>query len=193
MAQVDSTPELKQIAGFLGYYASKDGFIWTTRKRMGSRGTLYHVPNGKPPVKLIGSIRKKKTTPRGYHYVMIRDDAGNVHQLRVHRLVLLTFKGNPPQDNSQAAHENGNSLDNRIENLNWKSPKENSADRWRHGTIGNLRGEQVPHKVTGEQVKEIRRRYAQGGISQRLLGLEFGLNQGTVSEIIHRKLWTHIS
>ena len=44
-------------------------------------------------------------------------------------------------------------------------------------------------KLTSQQVKEIRRRYANGWSSQRALAVEFGITQSTVWSIIHRKVW----
>lgn len=51
----------------------------------------------------------------------------------VHRLVLLGFKG-PCPPGHEGAHLNGNSFDNRIENLDWKTPSANQLDRKLHGT-----------------------------------------------------------
>lgn len=48
-------------------------------------------------------------------------------------------------------------------------------------------------KLTDEQVREMRRRYADGGISQRLLGLEYGIQQGAVSAIVRGLKWSHVS
>lgn len=47
-------------------------------------------------------------------------------------------------------------------------------------------------KVTEDQVREIRRRYAAGGCTQRELGQEFGLSQTHVSGIIGRRKWHHL-
>lgn len=53
-----------------------------------------------------------------------------------------------------------------------------------------LRGENNPNaKLTKEQVEYIRQRYAQGGILQRELGVQFGITQVQVSTIILRKAW----
>lgn len=46
--------------------------------------------------------------------------------------------------------------------------------------------------VSADQVREIRERYAQGGISQIALGAEYGLKQTSVSGIVLRKYWPHI-
>ena len=44
-------------------------------------------------------------------------------------------------------------------------------------------------KLSAEAVRDIRNRYAAGGITQRALGIEYGINQVTVSEVIRHKIW----
>lgn len=44
-------------------------------------------------------------------------------------------------------------------------------------------------KLTAEQVEEIRRRYAAGGVLQRELGEEFGIGQTQVGRIVRRVRW----
>lgn len=46
--------------------------------------------------------------------------------------------------------------------------------------------------LTEAQVLDIRRRYAAGGITQRELGAEYGIDQTAVSMIVLRKNWKHI-
>lgn len=57
----------------------------------------------------------------------------------VHRLVCESFHGPATPDRPWALHRNGDSLDNRPENLYWGTPTENSADRKRHGRTRNGR------------------------------------------------------
>lgn len=47
-------------------------------------------------------------------------------------------------------------------------------------------------KLTDEAVQQIRALYQEGRIRQKELARRFGVSQGTVSEIISRKRWTHI-
>jgi DNA-binding XRE family transcriptional regulator len=47
-------------------------------------------------------------------------------------------------------------------------------------------------KLTETQVREIRNKYANGGIKQRQLALEYGVSQQSINYIIHRKTWSHI-
>ena len=45
-------------------------------------------------------------------------------------------------------------------------------------------------KLTEDQVLEIRRRYAEGGVTQRSLGDEYGVGFGAIGKIVRRKRWT---
>lgn len=47
-------------------------------------------------------------------------------------------------------------------------------------------------KLTEETVREIRRRYAEGGVSQQRLADECGVNQTKISDVILRKTWRHV-
>jgi len=55
-------------------------------------------------------------------------------------------------------------------------------------------GEQAPwSKVTKAQVIEIRQRYASGIISQYSLAKEYDINHATISAIVRRLIWDHVS
>ena len=139
----------------------------------------------------------------------------------VGRVVLETFIG-PCPAGMECCHGNGNYHDNRLENLRWGTKQDNSDDRRRHGTLptGDRNGlrihpesraygkrnghqthpERTPRgeghpmaRLTTMQVVEIRRRYAAGGIKQRELGTIYGLSQISVSNIVRRKTWKHVT
>jgi hypothetical protein len=56
------------------------------------------------------------------------------------------------------------------------------------------RGEQRYNaRLTEAQVREMRLRYAAGGITQAALGQEYGVRHGTVSDIIRRNRWRHVA
>jgi hypothetical protein len=103
-------------------------------------------------------------------------------------LVCTTFHGDPPGPGYHAAHANGDSLDNRAENLSWKTPKENEADKIAHGT-SNRGDRQWNSKLTLEKVIRIREEYAKGGVTQRDIAVKYGISQPTVSEIVNRRKW----
>jgi hypothetical protein len=58
------------------------------------------------------------------------------YHLLVHRLVLLTFVGEPP-DGTECCHNNGIANDNRLENLRWDTHHSNNQDRKLHGKYAN--------------------------------------------------------
>jgi hypothetical protein len=47
-------------------------------------------------------------------------------------------------------------------------------------------------RLTEEQVREIRRRYAAGGILQRQLATIYGVTQTAISGVLRRRLWPHV-
>ena len=123
----------------------------------------------------------------GYRTVMFyKDDHGKRH--RVSRLVCEAFNGPPPTPEHQCAHNNGDRLDNRAENLAWKTVLENTDDRRRHGTInrGELNGRAILSEseatyilVSGEQDSN--------------LAKKLGVKPRTVADIRARRSWRHIS
>ena len=47
-------------------------------------------------------------------------------------------------------------------------------------------------KLTEDKVREIRARYAMGGVFQRTLAEEFCVNQTAIGDIVRRETWDHI-
>ena len=60
----------------------------------------------------------------------------------------------------------------------------------RHASKGEAHGRS---KLTARQVRQMRRRYARGGISQRALGRAYGLTAVGAHSILRRKSWAHLS
>jgi len=69
----------------------------------------------------------------GYLQLRLADPGGSMRNARVHKLVLLAFRG-PPPPGMQARHADGNPTNNRLSNLNWSSRSRNMRDAVRHGT-----------------------------------------------------------
>ena len=71
-----------------------------------------------------GRILKNRYTGKGYDVCVLQKE-GLKENKSVHRLVCETYKNNLNYKNLQVNHMNGDKKDNRIENLEWVTCKEN--------------------------------------------------------------------
>lgn len=79
-----------------------------------------------------GKILTNTLNNAGYCVVRLSDKERR-KMVPVHRLVALTFLGSAPEG-QEVCHNNGNSQDNRVENLRWDTRSENASDAVIHGT-----------------------------------------------------------
>jgi hypothetical protein len=121
---------------------------------------------------------------RGYANVTLSMRSGHRRHF-VHTLVLSAFVGPRPKG-CETRHLNGNRGDNRLSNLAWGTPAENSKDRVRHGTTN--RGERSPQaKLTEQQVREIRRFPA--GVHNKEIAARYGVTYVAVHLIRTGQRW----
>lgn len=140
---------------------------------IGADGTVVG-PSGKSLTLFIGR--------HGYRRFN-RYDAGQHSQHSVHVAVCETFHGARP-DGMWAAHDNGDELDNRAENLAWKTAPENEADKVEHGT--RAEGERHGcHKLTEDQVRAIRA----SGTRTGTLSRRYGVSDTTIKDIRSGRTW----
>ena len=144
-----------------------------------------------------GRIKKPYPTISGY--LRYNLSVGNkVRHISVHRLVLEAFHG-PIPEYLQTNHKNGNKKDNRLINLEVCTPSYNrvhALEVLKVKVSGNpyIKGTDNPKAKIGEsEVRKIRRLYDSGELSQQAIADQFGLTQTTVSRIVLRQLWAHIS
>ena len=150
------------IPNFLNYQASNDGRV----RRV--EGETFHI--------LTGCVSE------GYRFVHTSID-GKPKKLGVHRAVCLAFLGLPPALH-QAAHNNGNPLDNSLGNLRWATASENAIDRSNHGN-GPM-GERNPKaKLTSRHVSEIRA----STLSDATLSKLYGVSRVQIWRIKRGKCW----
>jgi hypothetical protein len=102
--------ELKEIPGFENYFIDNEGNVFSN--------------------KLIGKSKKRnfkqlKTQMfNGYSTVSLYKESSQKSYF-VHRLVALTFLGEPSSPDLVVNHKDGNKLNNVLENLEWVTQKEN--------------------------------------------------------------------
>jgi len=110
----------------------------------------------------------------------------NIHGQKFlgHRLACIIGNNYTDCPGLDAAHECGFSLCVERIHVRFKTVPQNAKDKHKHGTM--------PTKLTTDQVIAIRKQYKKGGITQKMLGQKYNVSQNTISEIIRRKIWTHI-
>lgn len=114
--------EWRPAVGLEGYY------------EVSSLGNLRRVKPGKNA--RLYENRKFSKAPNGYLNTEVYLD-GTRATVHLHRLVALTFVGQPPDGKPQVNHKNGNKTDNRAVNLEWVSQSENMRHAQRElGWIG---------------------------------------------------------
>jgi predicted XRE-type DNA-binding protein len=174
-------PEIREHPELVGYGASKDGQIWT-RKKIG------------PPYGLTTHWRKVKCHPNRHgHLVFTRKIRKENRVLNVfaHHMVLECFVGFAPKGMVCRHFPDRNPANNRLENLQWGTRKENQADRKVHGT--DDRGEKSFNaKLTEEKAMQILQ-LSRDGLPQSRIAKIVNISQQQVSNVVSGKCWKHLS
>lgn len=184
----------RQIPNFPEYSISNLGRVRRDAPRSTSRRTDF-----------VPLIRRPDTNHSGYHVVNLCQQ-GLYTRKSVHSLVALTFIGERP-DGYQINHKDGNKINNRVENLEYVTPRDNShhaiaTGLWPMGSEHWTR--RRPHRVahgeranksnlTEQDVKLIRSRYKAGGCTQRSLAKEYGVTQRAIWQIVSYTNWRHLT
>ena len=137
----------------------------------------------------FGKVLSPSISCKGYRRVSLAYE-GTVKYWRINRLVLLTFIGPPQTEAHQGAHFDGNSMNDSVFNLRWATPKQNTADKWQHGTMA--KGEsQGMAKLTEAQILYIHAAY-RSGKNTRELADELGVGTSTIKRILRGENWGHL-
>ena len=169
------TCRVQPIQDFEGYFASEDGHIWSFRTRTRQQS--------KPTWKQL-----HENVVHGYSYVTLCG-SGFRKGKRVHRLVLEAFVGACP-NGMQGCHRDGVRSNNALSNLRWDTPKSNQRDKRTHGTNHGGRGERNrAAKLTADQVKEIRSRYAARPEPIATIAKRYGVSRCPIRMLLLGRTW----
>jgi DNA-binding XRE family transcriptional regulator len=166
------------IPDFPGYYATKDGRIWSTKRNWKNKSFYLLSP---------------RINRYGYLCVeLYRNRKKN--QQRVHSLILKTFVGPRPLKLG-CRHKDSNKLNNKLSNLCWDTHAANMKDQLDLGIhpTQNQWGEDNPKSILTEtEVKQIKYFYKNRLISQTQLGKIFGVAIQTINSIIKGRNWNYV-
>jgi len=129
---------------------------------------------------------KERINRYGYVQAILYNDKPKT--VYTHRLVAIAFIPNT-ENKSDVNHKNGIKIDNREENLEWATRKENIN----HSFEMELSGKGQKHgrsKLTEIEAKEIK--YGNKNLFQSEIAEKYGITQSQVSRIRLGKLWNHI-
>ncbi len=117
-----------------------------------------------------------------YSKITLSDINYKKKNFAVHRLVAEAFIPNP-LNKEYVNHINGNKKDNRVDNLEWLTPSENTQHAYNTGLTIPKKGEHSSvSKLTNKEVLEIY--YAEG--------MHIDISCKTVQRIKHKKGWKHL-
>jgi len=110
----------------------------------------------------------------------------------VSHIICERVHGPRPSPIHEAAHSCRNPPCINKRHLRWATRIENEKDKIAHGTYQY--GENNPvAKLTDSAVRSIRSERAAKGTSFKTLADHYGVSSGLISQVIHRKIWTHVT
>ena len=175
--------EFRTIPDFPNYEASPLGNIRSKTRN------IKTVLNGKEHIIYVkGQLMKGRMDVNGYIVIQLRNNKKQ-HKTFIHRLVALAFIPNP-ENKPEVNHKNGIKHDNRLENLEWNTKKENGN----HAALLGLtnKGEKNGRcKLNTEKVIQIRQ-LLQKGVPQLEIATIYNVSRTNISAIKVGDSWSHI-
>jgi hypothetical protein len=172
------------IAGYEGLYEVSDfGRVRSLdHSRPASRNsnirTTWHgrvlIGGSRYGYRIVGLCKNGKTTTRP-----------------VHRLVLAAFVG-PRGSSVYCNHIDLNRANNRLENLEWCTPKQNSQHAMNLGRMPRGEGHGMASVFTEEKVRAARA-MALDGMTTRAIGIALGIKECTVGSVLRGVKWKHVA
>ena len=120
---------------------------------------------------------------KGYRQIGLVQNSGKLKLFFQHRLFMISFIPNPEQK-SDVNHIDGIKSNNLLSNLEWNTRSENMRHADRTGLRICASGEQNGNvKLSDSEIPVIFQMY-QNGITQKQIGIHFGVSQMQISNIL---------
>lgn len=154
-------------------------------------------------VRRAAKLMRHGYNQHGHEWVSLGFGSGSgkrAKQHLIHRLVLVAF-GPTERAGPLVLHSDGNPKNNHVSNLRWGTHADNYWDSRRHGTavVGTNHGKHPRGaknnqcRLTEADIVQIRARYNRRTCSAPVLAKEFGVSQPTISSIVRRRTWKHVT
>lgn len=175
----------KDIAGYEGKYQVSNFGRIKSLSRLCFNGKVYFLKKEK--------ILKKCFNADGYVMANLYGFNGRKSFCRVHRLVAMAFIPNP-ENKLEVNHINGIKDDNRVENLEWNTRKENQIHSVKSKLLIYKKGSEVYNSKLNEDyvyfIKRYFRRFPK--TKQALFSERTKLCRKTLNKILKGKIWKHV-
>lgn len=173
----------KDIPGYEDYYQASDQGNIKSKDRVASTKAGVIKPTKGKVLNL---------TIKSNLYLSVMFSVGAITKRHhAHRLVAQTFIPNP-ENKPEVNHIDGIKSNNRVQNLEWVTTKENRV----HASLNNLtcKGEKsFQSKLTNNKVLAIKRLYRMNPKFNKLaLSVKLGVRDTTIHKIIKGQRWKHI-
>lgn len=164
----------KTIPGFSRYRVGDNGSVWTSSRR------VWREMKYKRKV-IYGKVYD-------YQEVFLQGDDKKTWYTMVHAAVLTAFVGPRPKG-MQCCHNDGNAANNRLENLRWDTPKNNTADTIKMGKHYSKNqpsgGQSHKAKLCDEEAEAVRWLYQSGKHSQQKIAVFLGVTLCSIQKILN--------
>jgi hypothetical protein len=170
--------------------------IWKTLVYQGQTFERFEVStDGQMRNANTKNIYKTFVNPNGYEQICVSLGSRNKKKIfKIHKAIAETFVPNP-YNKPEVNHEDGNKLNNNVNNLAWATGSENTQHAYDNGLANALCGIDNPcAKLTKEDVMYIREYYMpyDSMYGARALGRKFGVNKNVIRDIANNKSYVNV-
>lgn len=116
--------------------------------------------------------------------------SGKKRNRYIHRLVLSAFVSNPPIPHAHGNHINGDTHDNRLDNLQWCSPTENAIHA--RDRLQRFAGEHNSNAKLSEREAKMVIYLGKMGLSAKEIAHQFDMSVEGVRMILTGRTWKHL-
>jgi hypothetical protein len=165
------------VVGYEGAYEVSDLGRIKCLKRRNKRGAV-----------LYEKIMKQNLSASGYRRIQLVKD-GLCKIWSVHIIVALAFIGGKPTPRHQVNHKDLNKQNNRLSNLEWCTPIENSEHAFKNGAISQIGEGCHLSKLSKEQALDI----FNSSLPKANIAKKFNVSKATVSNIKNGRQWRSVT